>query len=294
MRYLLAKFRFVANDNSHIVEDENIQQDASDLLCAMAGDVGFESFEETPDGVNGYIQETLFNRENIDGMLNEWPFEDIKIEYTIEEIAQQDWNSTWEEEGFEPIVIDDKICIYDARRGESPAIAKINIGIKAVNSFGTGTHETTQMVVGAMLNTDMNDKKVLDCGCGTGILSIVASKLGAREVVGYDIDEWCIENTKHNAIINNVENIRVMLGGAEVLSGVEDRFDVVAANINRNIIVADLYRWGSLMTENGIMILSGFFEEDVAIIEKEAKKYRLKISDCKVESGWACITLVYI
>ena len=118
MRYLLAKFRFVANDNSHIVEDENIQQDASDLLCAMAGDVGFESFEEIPGGVNGYIQETLFNRENIEGMLEEWPFEDIKIEYTIEEIAQQDWNSTWEEEGFEPIVIDDKICIYDARRGE--------------------------------------------------------------------------------------------------------------------------------------------------------------------------------
>ena len=266
MRYLLAKFRFVANDNSHIVEDENIQQDASDLLCAMAGDVGFESFEEIPGGVNGYIQETLFNRENIEEMMNEWPFEDI----------------------------DDKICIYDARRGESPAIAKINIGIKAVNSFGTGTHETTQMVVGTILNTDMNDKKVLDCGCGTGILSIVASKLGAREVVGYDIDEWCVENTKHNAIINNVENIRVMLGGAEVLSDVGDRFDIVAANINRNIIVADLYRWVSLMTENGIMILSGFFEEDVAIIEKEAKKYRLKISDCKVESGWACITLVHI
>lgn len=266
-----------------------LMQDACDLLAALTGEAGLETFEETETGVKGYVQQALLDNVALNDALADFPFENVKIDYTITEAEDKDWNEQWENEGFEPIVIGNKCVVHDGRhlpQGEYD----INIEIDAKLAFGTGTHETTRMVVASLLDMQLEGKTLLDCGCGTGILGIVALKAGACHATGYDIDEWSTRNSLHNAIINYVDDrYEVMLGDASVLNTIDRQFDVVVANINRNILLADMPQFKMRMKPGATIVLSGFYEEDAEIIKQRAKDIGLKYITMKNENNWACL-----
>ena len=213
--------------------------------------------------------------------------------YDVEEVPDQDWNQGWEDEGFEPIGVGDHLIIYDAKHTDMNMFAGndgvMRIFIEARNAFGTGTHQTTRMILRRLLGIGLNGKTVLDCGCGTGILGIAASKMGAKKVLGYDIDEWSSENAKHNAELNGVKNMDVLLGDASVLSGVQDKFDLVVANINRNILINDMTAFRGVMRGNGTkLILSGFYTTDVPMLQEAAAANGLQLKDVVEDGEWAC------
>lgn len=267
---------------------------ARDIVSALAGEAGFESFDNEADGLKGYVQVDLFDKEKLNTSLNGFPIDGVHVDYKISEVNDEDWNATWEQEGFEPIKIADKCVIYDAKDADKinsdDSLPKMKIGIDARQAFGTGTHETTQMMVGTLLELDLKGKHVLDCGCGTGILGIVAAKCGASEVVGYDIDDWSVRNALHNAELNGVK-MEVFEGDKGVLSHVSGLFDVVLANINRNILLADMPAFRDVMGSDSILIISGFYEEDIPVLLDKAKELGLKEVSRKTNGDWACVKL---
>lgn len=284
MKYLVAEFKIECQDG--------MIQIARDLLTDALGEAGFETFEDTEDGIKGYVQESLFDENAMNDVISNFMLPDVSINANIQEAEYKNWNEEWEEAGFERININDSITIYDARHDDGNGIASgISIGIETKQAFGTGTHETTRMIVSTLLNIDIKGKRVLDCGCGTGILGIAASKLGASEVVGYDIDEWSSENAIHNAELNGVGNMKVMLGDASVLKSVEGKFDVVLANINRNILLADMPAFVSVMADDSLLILSGFYASDVDLLIEKASSLGLSKIDSKSDSEWTCLVL---
>lgn len=284
MKYLVAEFKIECQDG--------MIQIARDLLTDALGEAGFETFEDTEDGIKGYVQESLFDENAMNDVISNFMLPDVTINANIQEAEYKNWNEEWEEAGFERININDSITIYDARHDDGNGIASgISIGIETKQAFGTGTHETTRMIVSTLLNIDIKGKRVLDCGCGTGILGIAASKLGASEVVGYDIDEWSSENAIHNAELNGVGNMKVMLGDASVLKSVEGKFDVVLANINRNKLLADMPAFVSVMADDSLLILSGFYASDVDLLIEKASSLGLSKIDSKSDSEWTCLVL---
>lgn len=284
MKYLVAEFKIECQDG--------MIQIARDLLTDALGEAGFETFEDTEDGIKGYVQESLFDENAMNDVISNFMLPDVSISANIQEAEYKNWNEEWEEAGFERININDSITIYDARHDDGNGIASgISIGIETKQAFGTGTHETTRMIVSTLLNIDLKGKRVLDCGCGTGILGIAASKLGASKVVGYDIDEWSSENAIHNAELNGVGNMQVMLGDASVLKSVEGKFDVVLANINRNILLADMPAFVSVMADESLLILSGFYASDVDLLIEKASSLGLSKIDSKSDSEWTCLVL---
>ena len=285
MKYKIADFKIACTPE--------LTQIAKDLLPDLMGEVGFESFEDTPDGLKGYIPADLMETNSLKQVLDTFPLEGVNITYTLSDTEDKNWNEAWENTGFAPINIDDKVVIYDARTGKKPAgDSLINIGIEAKQAFGTGTHETTRMMIGAMLQLSLKGKRVLDCGCGTGILGIAALKLGAEAVVGFDIDEWSVENTQHNAAINEVDNIEVFHGDAHVLSHVSGVFDVVLANINRNILLNDMPAYLEIMNAGSVLIISGFYEEDVKLLDEKANSLGLVKTSQKSDNHWCCLTFI--
>lgn len=289
MKYLTANFSITG-------ADEMLLQASREVLADELAAVGFESFEDTDGGLTGYVQSELLDREGLAAVCREFPLEGVSVSYELAEVEDRDWNETWENEGFDPIDIKGQVIIYDARHPftlpqtdgtQSP----VTIAIEARQAFGTGTHQTTRMVVQTLLNIELADKRVLDCGCGTGILSLVASKLGAGSVVGYDIDEWSVENTKHNAQLNAVDNLEVFTGDASVLSHISGVFDVVMANINRNILLADMAAFKDVMRPNAILILSGFYVDDAQILVEKARELGLTEINRRTEDDWCCLVL---
>lgn len=274
--------------------DDALLQPSRELLADAVAEAGFESFEDTQEGLTGYVQVDLFDENILKKAIADFPIGEAKIAYTVSKAEQKDWNEAWEQEGFDPIFIEDQCVIYDARQqGNTPLsslIAPLRIGIEAQMAFGTGTHNTTRMVVAALLKSDLKGKRVLDCGCGTGILSIVAAKCGAKDVVAYDIDEWSVENTQHNAELNNVE-LEVLEGDKNALTHVNGLFDVVMANINRNILLDDMQAYEDVMQHDGIMILSGFYEQDAPILLERAEELGLKEKMRLISGDWCCLVL---
>lgn len=215
--------------------------------------------------------------------------ENIKITYKIEEAEDKNWNETWEEKGFEPIVVNNKCVIHDTMHNNTGNGNLIDITIDAKQAFGTGGHETTYMMVSELLDNDINGLQVLDCGCGTGILSIVSAKLGAKNVTGYDIDEWSTENTKHNCIINGITNVSILHGNANVINTLETEFDIVLANINRNILLNDMPQFKHAMRDGAKLILSGFYEKDAEMLINKAEELKLKLDKKKTKNDWCML-----
>ena len=270
--------------------------DASDVLSAMAGEAGFESFEETADGLLGYVQQSLFSEDTLQEVLSDFPFEGIAITYDIREAEDRDWNEQWENEGFEPIILPGLI-IHDGRHlpdNLSILNSKFLIEIDAKLAFGTGTHETTRMICAELMQLP-SVARVLDCGTGTGILSICALKLGATEAVGYDIDEWSVDNARHNAVINRVDDrFTSLLGDATILNKVEGTFDLVLANINRNILLADMPAMREKMSPGATLILSGFYTADSPLLIEKAATLGLTLTKQKEDHDWACLVFSYL
>ena len=283
-------------------------QDAQDILSALAGEAGFETFEETPTGLKGYVQQALFDEDALKLALEGFPFENVTLTYSIQEAEDKDWNEQWEQEGFEPIEVrckkEDGRCrtlvIHDGRHLPSDIDLQpsaIMIEIDAHLAFGTGTHETTRMICGMLLDMQLDGLRVLDCGCGTGILGICALKLGAASAVGYDIDEWSADNTRHNAVINRVDDRLIALcGDASVLApfattpdGSPSGFNLVMANINRNILLNDMEQFRSVMAPKAQLILSGFYKNDCALLESKAQTLGLSLKATRTDGDWACL-----
>ncbi len=277
--------------------------DACDVLAALAGEAGFETFMETENGLTGYVQQTLFDEPALKEALEDFPFEGVSISYDVQEAEDKDWNEQWEQEGFEPIEVRSKmddgrgIVIHDGRHlPENISDQDIAIEIDAKLAFGTGTHETTRMICATLLelftihSSLFTPVKVLDCGTGTGILAISALKLGAKEAIGYDIDEWSVDNARHNAVINRVDDrFQSLLGDVNILKEVDGTFDLVMANINRNILLADMPMMHAKMAPGARLILSGFYTADIPMLTEKAQRLGMTLMAQKDDNDWACL-----
>ena len=293
MKYFVSHFTIKCADGEFM-------QPAREITAAIAGECGYETFLDTDNGVDGYVQVDFYDESAMREALAEFPMDDVTVTFETEEVEDKDWNETWEqEEGFAPINIDDRLVIYDVLHPSdniptpnTQHPTPITICIEARNAFGTGTHETTQMIVGTLLDMDLKGKRVLDCGCGTGILAITALKCGAADAVAYDIDEWSADNARHNAEINGVaDRIEVFEGNAHVLSHISGVFDVVLANINRNILLNDMPAFREVMAHGGTLILSGFYEEDIHLLVEKAESLGLSLKEKKEEGEWRMVIL---
>ena len=287
MKYLSTTFKIECPSS-------DLLQPCRELLADSCGEVGYESFMDSDDGIIGYIQQENYSEPHVRELIASFPIAGVTITYNTEEIPDQDWNETWEAEGFEPIVVDGKVTIYDAHHVEDAEqfSSPIQIGIQARNAFGTGNHETTRMIVSTLLELPLTGRRVLDCRCGTGILGITAVKCGAASVVAYDIDEFSSDNARHNAVLNGVgEQIDVLLGNANVLSHVEGIFDVVLANINRNVLLQDMEAFHNVMASGASLVLSGFYTEDAPMLLQKAETLGLHEVSRKVDNNWCCLLL---
>lgn len=269
-----------------------LSQDACDILAALTADAGFESFEETQHGIRGYVQQPLLDRQALEDIVNNFPIMGTNIIYTINKAEDKDWNEQWEQEGFEPIIVgNNRLAIHDGRHLPSQP-ADISVEIDARLAFGTGTHETTQMICEWILDMPMKGLRVMDAGCGTGILGIVALKLKASHVTAYDIDEWSSNNTCHNAVVNRVDSqLSVYCGDASLLDSKTADYDLVLANINRNILLNDMPRFCQIMKQDAKLILSGFYTEDIPLLEARGKELGLILTGAKNRDKWASIIM---
>ncbi|MBR6978523.1 MAG: 50S ribosomal protein L11 methyltransferase [Prevotella sp.] len=285
MKYLTATFHLHADNLSADMADT-----AFDLVAYLGGEAGFETFEREGDVLKGYVQEEMFDKDILSTLLSDFPLPGVTVDYSIEQSEYKDWNEEWESVGFKPIEVSGRCIIHDTKHTVEHKEGMIDVVIDAHMAFGTGTHVTTQMMVAQLLDDDLQGKRVLDCGCGTGILSIVASKLGAEEVVAYDIDEWSVENTRHNALLNQVTNIEVLCGARNVLTHISGVFDHVMANINRNILLKDMGAMREVMAAYGRLTISGFYEDDTPALLEEAKRLGLTLQSKTSMGDWVSLS----
>ena len=256
---------------------------ASEILIAELGSLGFESFVENEDGVTAYILKEEFN-ENMLTEVRILDSDEFKISYSSSEIQQVNWNEEWEK-NFQPIVVDD-ICSVRAPFHPKPE-TEFDIIIEPKMSFGTGHHATTHMMIQFILKNEWKGKSVLDMGCGTGVLAILSSQKGANPVEAIDIDNWCYLNSLENIERNNVPEISVKEGGAELLG--EKKYDVIIANINRNILLNDMQKYVSVLQPDGDLYLSGFYKEDIPIIQEACEKLGLKFQENLEKDKWVAV-----
>lgn len=272
-------------DNIYIeyVFEVSPKEPATEILIAELGEIGFESFVESEYGVTAYIQKNDW-KENILEDVFILKSEAFSIDFKYNEIAQTNWNAEWEK-NFNPIQVDDLVSIR-APFHTNPNL-KYDIVIEPKMSFGTGHHETTHMMVQHLLNLDLADKKVLDMGCGTGILAIFAEMKGAQPIDAIDIDAWCYENSIENVDRNNCKNISVYEGDAALLDN--KKYDVIIANINRNILLNDMKKFTKCLNEAGVLLLSGFYKEDIPVIDLEVSKYGLTLNKTIKRNNWVAL-----
>jgi len=261
-------------------------QPAVEILIAELGYAGFESFVESEDGVTAYIQKEEWSETILDDVYV-LKSDEFKISYTSEEIEQTNWNEEWEK-NFNPIIVDD-VCSVRAPFHDKPN-TKYDLIIEPKMSFGTGHHETTHMMIQHILKNDFKNKTVLDMGCGTGVLAILAEKVGATKLDAIDIDNWCYLNSLENVNRNNCKHISVYEGDVALLEG--KQYDSIIANINRNILLADIASYAKCLNPNGTLFLSGFYQEDIPIIEAECNKQMLKLEETIQKGQWVSLKFI--
>lgn len=259
-----------------------------EILMAQMGELGFESFNETDDAVEAFIPSSAFSEELLkdESLSNNSLF---KVRFQTEVIPDQNWNEVWEKNYFKPLLVENRCLIRAPFHTDTPK-AEYEIVIDPRMAFGTGNHETTYLMISAILSQDLQGKQVLDMGCGTGILGILASMRGAETVKAIDIDEWAYNNTLDNAEINNVSNINVSQGDASLLG--REKFDVIYANIQRNILLQDLPTYASVMCKEAEIIMSGFYLEDLPAISAKAEEVGLKPAGYQERNNWVAARFI--
>lgn len=258
-----------------------------DILTALLGDAGFESFVPDDEGMLAYVQQKDYDESAVQTI--ESGFVNHSIRHTVSEAPDEDWNQTWEEEGFEPIVLDQLVCVHDTRHTDVPS-CRYDIVINPRMAFGTGTHPTTRQILRQLCEMDLEGRCIIDAGCGTGVLGLLCAKRGASEVFAYDIDEWSVENTRVNAELNGISNLSVCEGDAAVLPQ-DGRHDLLIANINRNILLADMPRFAKALHLGGQLLLSGFYEADVESLLEKGRLLGFELEKQTAEDRWAMLLL---
>ena len=263
---------------------------ATDVLAALLAEVGFESFLPEEDGMSAFAPQALYDADAVATVVGTFPLEGFEITYTNEFIEGEDWNAEWEKNYFQPIVLGEECVIHSTFHKDVPA-ARYDILIDPKMAFGTGYHQTTCHMLRAILAEDMSGKSVLDMGCGTALLAILARKHGATDVVAIDIDEFAFENAKENILLNGTPDIDVRLGGADAIKE-NDSFDIVIANINRNILLADICNYVKAMHAGSLLFISGFYTDDMDVLKEEATRNGLRYLDYAEDNHWAMMRFV--
>lgn len=263
---------------------------ATDVLAAMLADVGFESFVPDEEGMTAYVPLGVYDADVLAQVVAAFPIEGYCITYTTEKIEGEDWNAEWEKNYFQPIVVDNECVIHSTFHTDVPQ-ARYDILIDPKMAFGTGHHQTTCHMLRAILATDMRGKRVLDMGCGTALLAILARKHGAGQVMGIDIDEFAYENALENIRLNNTPDIEIRLGGTDALREGE-MFDYILANINRNILLADMGNYALHMHSGSVIFMSGFYIEDMPMLQEEAARHGLRYVRHAEDNRWTMIEFI--
>ena len=255
-------------------------QEYRDILMANLGEKGFESFVENENSLEAYIPSNSY----AEGLLSSLQFDPFfTFRYRNEMIPEQNWNEVWEKNYFKPLLILNQ-CLIRAPFHSSYPAARYEIVIEPKMAFGTGNHETTTLMIEYILGMNIEGKVVLDMGCGTGILAMLASMRKAESIEAIDIDQWAHESTLENCKFNNCKNIAVKLGGASLLEN--QKFDVIFANIHKNVLVADMEKYVSVLNADGLLLMSGFYENDLTDITKAATDLNLKPLNHKMNNKW--------
>lgn len=260
----------------------------TDVMAALLCEHGYESFVPDESGMTAYIKLEDFDKKVLDEVTAELPF-DTSVTVKCETVEGRDWNQEWEKNYFKPITVDGKCVIHSSFHTDIPSMP-YDIVIDPKMAFGTGHHQTTTLIICRLLELPLEGSSVIDMGTGTGILAILAAMRGAGPVTAIEIDEFAHVNAVENVSLNRHPEINVVLGDASALAGVEP-VDLFLANINRNIIVGDLQVYASRLKEGGTMLLSGFYEDDIAIVLDEARKHGLEYVGHTVLERWSCLEL---
>ena len=262
----------------------------NDVLAAELGEIGFESFTSDEKGLQGFIPATLYNIAHVGEKLAAFPLEGTTIHYSARPVEDKDWNEEWEKNYFQPIHIGNECQIRASFHPQEPGF-RHNILIDPKMAFGTGNHETTYLMIQAMLASDLKGQEVLDMGCGTAVLAILAHQQGAKRIVAIDIDEWAYNNALENIHLNQAEEIQVLLGGAERIAET-GTYDTILANINRNILLHDIHHYAQALKEGGQLIMSGFYEEDCPMLEAECRQWGLEPIDRASRNKWTRMRVI--
>jgi ribosomal protein L11 methyltransferase len=257
-------------------------QDFADILTAELSEIGYDTFMDTEAGFNAYITEDIFSETDLQEVVAKYAAM-AEISYATNKIEKQNWNEEWEK-NFEPLIIGDQVSVR-ASFHPKPENLQYDIVINPKMTFGTGHHETTTLMIENQLTVDHKGKRVLDMGTGTGILAIMACKLGASEIVGVEVEDWSVENARENAALNNCPEITVHFGDVKVVEN-DLPYDLVLANINRNVLLADMAAYTKLLKNGGPLILSGFYTEDLPAIKEEATRCGLVFETNREKNNW--------
>lgn len=269
-------------------------EDAADYLSAFLADIGYESFVTEKPCLTAWIPQNLFDENQLDMVLSNFPME-VNLSETDSFIEGKDWNEEWEKNYFKPIVISDLCVIHSTFHHDVPK-TKYDIVIDPKMAFGTGHHSTTALILGFLLSMPLAEKSIIDMGTGTGILAILAKMRGACYVAGIEIDKTAYENAIENAKLNDVD-IRLIHGDASNLNEAKcnpDGVDLLIANINRNIVLTDMGSYVEALNHDGELILSGFYTEDIPLIEKRAGMLGYKVSESHSDDNWAAVRLTRV
>ena len=264
-------------------DNENLK----DMFMELLGEIGFDSFMDTDDGFDAYCQEPLLNEEELNDIMQMEQFANVKL-LKKELIPDQDWNATWEA-SYEPVIINE-FCRIRAPFHKVEGSYKYDLIIEPKMSFGTAHHETTSQIIELMLQSDFSGLNLLDMGSGTGVLAILAKKLGSATTVAIDNDEWAYRNALDNIRLNDENEIIVELGDASSLNN--RQFDIILANINRNILLRDMKEYVKCLVDGGKIFFSGFYEEDLVLIKKEAERLGLTYSNHVTKNNWTAAVFV--